>query len=151
MRLVIQRVREASVTVDGQVTGEIGPGLLVLAGCAPTDDEATLTWLVRKVAALRIFGDENGQMNRSVREAGGQVLVVSQFTLLADARKGNRPSYVGAAPPAVAEPLYRRFVTLLAQELGQPVPTGIFGADMQVRLLNDGPVTIVLDSPAAAS
>ena len=150
MRLVIQRVREASVTVDGQVTGEIGPGLLVLAGCAPTDDEATLTWLVRKVAALRIFGDENGQMNRSVREAGGQVLVVSQFTLLADARKGNRPSYVGAAPPAVAEPLYRRFVTLLAQELGQPVPTGIFGADMQVRLLNDGPVTIVLDSPPAA-
>ena len=149
MRLVIQRVREASVTVDNVVTGQIGPGLLVLAGCAPTDDEVALAWLARKLVALRIFGDENGQMNRSVRDVGGQVLVVSQFTLLADARKGNRPSYVGAAPPAVAEPLYERFVALVAQELGQPVPTGIFGADMQVRLLNDGPVTIILDSPAA--
>jgi len=147
MRLVIQRVREASVTVEGTITGQIGPGLLVLAGCAPTDDEAALSWLARKLVNLRIFGDENGQMNRSVRDIGGQVLVVSQFTLLADARKGNRPSYIGAAPPAVAEPLYLRFVALVAQELGQPVPTGIFGADMQVRLLNDGPVTIVLDSP----
>jgi D-tyrosyl-tRNA(Tyr) deacylase len=148
MRLVIQRVREASVTVDGTITGQIGAGLLVLAGCAPTDDEAALTWLARKLVNLRIFSDENGQMNRSVLDIGGQVLVVSQFTLLADARKGNRPSYVGAAPPAVAEPLYQRFVALVTQELGQPVPTGIFGADMQVRLLNDGPVTIVLDSPA---
>ena len=150
MRLVIQRVKEASVTVEGNITGQIGPGLLVLAGCAPTDGEAALGWLARKLVALRIFGDDNGQLNRSVRDVGGQVLVVSQFTLLADARKGNRPSYVGAAPPAVAEPLYRRFVQLVAQELGQPVPTGIFGADMQVRLLNDGPVTIVLDSPAAS-
>ena len=148
MRLVIQRVREASVTVEGRITGQIGPGLLVLIGCAPGDTEATLTWLVRKLANLRIFADEQGQMNCSVRDVGGQVLAVSQFTLLADARKGNRPSYIGAAPPAVAEPLYERFVALLAQELGQPVPTGIFGADMQVRLLNDGPVTIVLDSPA---
>ena len=148
MRLVIQRVREASVTVEGTVTGEIGPGLLVLVGCAPTDDEAALAWLARKLVALRIFADEHGQMNRSVRDAGGQVLVVSQFTLLADARRGNRPSYAGAAPPAVAEPLYQRFVQLVAHELGRPVPTGIFGADMQVRLLNDGPVTIVLDSPA---
>jgi D-tyrosyl-tRNA(Tyr) deacylase len=148
MRLVIQRVREASVTVDGTITGQIGAGLLVLAGCAPTDDAAALAWLARKLVNLRIFGDENGQMNRSVLDIGGQVLVVSQFTLLADARKGNRPSYVGAAPPAVAEPLYERFVALVAQELRQPVPTGIFGADMQVRLLNDGPVTIVLDSPA---
>ena len=151
MRLVIQRVREASVTVEGTITGQIGPGLLVLIGCAPTDGEAELTWLVRKLVNLRIFNDENGQMNRNVRDVAGQVLVVSQFTLLADARKGNRPSYVGAAPPAVAEPLYQRFVALVAQELGQPVPTGIFGADMQVRLLNDGPVTIVLDSPAATS
>jgi D-tyrosyl-tRNA(Tyr) deacylase len=151
MRLVIQRVREASVTVEGAITGQIGPGLLVLAGCAPTDDEAALNWMVRKLVNLRIFSDENGQMNLSVRDVGGQVLVVSQFTLLADARKGNRPSYVGAAPPAVAEPLYQRFVALVAQELGQPVPTGIFGADMQVRLLNDGPVTIVLDSPTASS
>jgi D-tyrosyl-tRNA(Tyr) deacylase len=148
MRLVIQRVREASVTVDGTITGQIGAGLLVLAGCAPTDDETALAWLARKLVNLRIFGDENGQMNRSVLDVGGQVLVVSQFTLLADARKGNRPSYVAAAPPAVAEPLYERFVALVAQELRQPVPTGIFGADMQVRLLNDGPVTIVLDSPA---
>ena len=147
MRLVIQRVREASVTVGGDVTGQIGPGLLVLVGCAPTDDEAALSWLARKLVNLRIFGDEAGQMNRSVRDVGGQVLAVSQFTLLADARKGNRPSYAGAAPPAVAEPLYERFVALVAQELGQPVPTGTFGADMQVRLLNDGPVTIVLDSP----
>jgi D-tyrosyl-tRNA(Tyr) deacylase len=148
MRLVIQRVREASVTVDGTITGQIGAGLLVLAGCAPTDDEIALAWMVRKLVNLRIFGDENGQMNRSVLDVGGQVLVVSQFTLLADARKGNRPSYTGAAPPAVAEPLYERFVALVAQALSQPVPTGIFGADMQVRLLNDGPVTIVLDSPA---
>ena len=148
MRLVIQRVREASVTVEGTITGQIGPGLLVLVGCAPTDEEAALSWLARKLVNLRIFSDENGQMNRSVLDVGGQVLAVSQFTLLADARKGNRPSYTGASPPAVAEPLYQRFVALVAQELGQPVPTGIFGADMQVRLLNDGPVTIVLDSPA---
>jgi D-tyrosyl-tRNA(Tyr) deacylase len=149
MRLVIQRVREASVTVDNAITGQIGPGLLVLVGCALTDDEAALAWMVRKLVNLRIFNDENGQMNRSVLEVGGQVLVVSQFTLLADARKGNRPSYIGAAPPAVAEPLYERFVALVAQAMGQPVPTGIFGADMQVRLLNDGPVTIILDSPTA--
>jgi D-tyrosyl-tRNA(Tyr) deacylase len=148
MRLVIQRVREASVTVAGTITGQIGPGLLVLVGCAPTDEEAGLSWLARKLVNLRIFGDENGQMNRNVRDVGDEILAVSQFTLLADARKGNRPSYTGAAPPAVAEPLYQRFVALVAQELGQPVPTGIFGADMQVRLLNDGPVTIVLDSPA---
>lgn len=148
MRLVIQRVREASVTVEGTVTSQIGPGLLVLVGCAPTDEEAALSWLARKLVALRIFSDENGQMNLSVRDVGGEILAVSQFTLLADARKGNRPSYAGAAPPAVAEPLYQRFVALVAQELGRPVPTGLFGADMQVRLLNDGPVTIVLDSPA---
>ena len=147
MRLVIQRVREASVTVDDQLTGQIGPGLLVLAGFAPTDNTPSLTWMCRKLVQLRIFGDENGQMNRSVVDTGGQILVVSQFTLLADARKGNRPSYIGAAPPAVAEPLYKQFVALVAVELGRAVPTGIFGADMQVRLLNDGPVTIVLDSP----
>ena len=148
MRLVIQRVREAQVTVGDQITGQIGPGLLVLAGFAPTDTPAALTWMCRKLVQLRVFSDDHGQMNRSVRDTGGQVLVVSQFTLLADARKGNRPSYSGAAPPPVAEPLYRQFVALVAAELGQPVPTGIFGADMQVRLLNDGPVTIVLDSPA---
>ena len=148
MRLVIQRVREAQVTVEDQITGQIGPGLLVLAGFAPTDTPAALAWMCRKLVQLRVFSDDHGQMNRSVRDTGGQVLVVSQFTLLADARKGNRPSYSGAAPPPVAEPLYRQFVALVAAELGQPVPTGIFGADMQVSLVNDGPVTIVLDSPA---
>ena len=148
MRLVIQRVREAQVTVGDQITGQIGPGLLVLAGFAPTDTPAALAWMCRKLVQLRVFSDDHGQMNRSVRDTGGQVLVVSQFTLLADARKGNRPSYSGAAPPPVAEPLYRQFVALVAAELGQPVPTGIFGAAMQVRLVNDGPVTIVLDSPA---
>ena len=148
MRLVIQRVREAQVTVDVQETGRIGVGLLALAGFAPTDTTASLTWMARKLVQLRIFGDEHGLMNRSVLDVGGQVLVVSQFTLLADTRKGNRPSYIGAAPPPVAEPLYRQFVALVEAELGKPVPTGIFGADMQVSLLNDGPVTIVLDSPA---
>jgi len=147
MRLVIQRVHEASVTVEGQVTGRIGPGLLALAGFAPADTPAGLAWMARKLVQLRIFADEHGQMNRSVRDVGGQVLVVSQFTLLADARKGNRPSYAAAAPPPVAEPLYEQFVALVATELGQPVPTGVFGADMQVSLINDGPVTIVLDSP----
>ncbi len=148
MRLVIQRVRSAQVTVAEVVTGRIGPGLLVLAGFAPTDGPAQLAWGARKLVQLRIFADEAGQMNRSVLDAGGEVLVVSQFTLLAETRKGNRPSYVGAAPPAVAEPLYQQFVALVAELLGRPVPTGVFGADMQVSLVNDGPVTIVLDSPA---
>ena len=148
MRLVIQRVREAQVAVEDQITGQIGPGLLVLAGFAPHDTIAALTWMSRKLVQLRIFGDEQGQMNRSVLDTDGQILLVSQFTLLADARKGNRPSYIGAAPPAIAEPLYQQFIALVAAELGKPVPTGIFGADMQVGLINDGPVTIVLDSPA---
>lgn len=149
MRLVIQRVREAYVAVAGAETGRIGPGLLVLAGVAATDDAAALAWAARKLVQLRIFADENGQMNRSVLDVSGEVLVVSQFTLLADARKGNRPSYAAAAPPAVAEPLYERFVAEVAALLGRPVPTGVFGADMQVSLVNDGPVTIVLDSPPA--
>lgn len=148
MRLVIQRVQAASVTVERQVVGQMGPGLLVLAGFAPTDTPAALAWMARKLTQLRIFPDEQQQMNRSVLDTGGQVLVVSQFTLLADARKGNRPSYAGAAPPAVAEPLYQQFVALVSELLGQPVPTGVFGADMRVSLVNDGPVTIVLDSPA---
>ncbi|WP_324676407.1 D-aminoacyl-tRNA deacylase [Hymenobacter sp. GOD-10R] len=147
MRVVIQRVSEANVTVEGRVTGEIGPGLLVLAGFAPTDDTRALEWIARKLVQMRIFGDEEGKMNRSVQDIGGQVLIVSQFTLLADARKGNRPSYLGAAPPPIAIPLYEQFVRMLEKLLGQPVATGEFGADMKVRLLNDGPVTIVLDSP----
>ena len=148
MRTVIQRVSQAQVVVEGQITGQIGAGLLVLAGFAPTDTPAALAWMARKLTQLRIFPDAAGQMNRSVLDTGGQMLVVSQFTLLADARKGNRPSYVGAAPPLVAEPLYTQFVALISELLSQPVPTGVFGADMQVSLVNDGPVTIVLDSPA---
>ncbi|SHK61745.1 D-aminoacyl-tRNA deacylase [Hymenobacter psychrotolerans] len=147
MRTVIQRVRHASITIEGRVAGQIGPGLLVLAGFSPTDTPASLDWMARKLTQLRIFSDEDGKMNRSVQDVQGQVLVVSQFTLLADARKGNRPSYIGAAPPPIAVPLYEKFVRQLEQLLGQPVPTGEFGADMQVELLNDGPVTIVLDSP----
>ncbi|SDX92818.1 D-aminoacyl-tRNA deacylase [Hymenobacter psychrophilus] len=146
MRLVLQRVRYARVTVEGRVTGQIGPGLLVLAGFAPDDDAASLDRLARKMVQLRIFADEEGKMNRSVQDVGGEVLVVSQFTLLADTRKGNRPSYIGAAPPPVAVPLYEQFVQLVAGLLGRPVATGEFGADMQVELLNDGPVTIVLDN-----
>ncbi|MBD2714789.1 D-tyrosyl-tRNA(Tyr) deacylase [Microvirga sp. STR05] len=147
MRTLLQRVSHASVTVEGRITGQIGPGLLVLAGFSPTDTTSSLDWMARKLTQLRIFADEEGKMNRSVQDVGGQVLVVSQFTLLADARKGNRPSYIGAAPPPVAIPLYEQFVQQLEQLLGQPVATGEFGADMQVELLNDGPVTIVLDSP----
>lgn len=147
MRIVLQRVRQASVTVEGRVTGQIGPGLLVLAGFAPDDDAARLDWMARKLVQMRIFSDEEGKMNRSVQDIGGEIVVVSQFTLLADARKGNRPSYTGAAPPPVAIPLYEQFVQLVSNLLGRAVATGEFGADMQVELLNDGPVTIVLDSP----
>lgn len=147
MRTVVQRVREARVVVEGQTVGEIGPGLLVLAGFAPQDDVRVLDWMARKLVQLRIFADDEGKMNRSVLDTGGQILVVSQFTLLADARKGNRPSYVGAAPPPLADTLYQQFVRQVETLLGQPVPTGEFGADMQVSLLNDGPVTLVLDSP----
>ena len=147
MRTVIQRVQHASVTVEGRVTGEIGPGLLVLAGFAPDDTAASLDWMARKLVQLRVFSDEAGKMNLSVQDINGQLLVVSQFTLLADARKGNRPSYIGAAPPPIAIPLYEQFVLRLEQLLEQPVATGEFGADMKVELLNDGPVTIVLDSP----
>ncbi|WP_133271931.1 D-aminoacyl-tRNA deacylase [Hymenobacter radiodurans] len=147
MRVVVQRVQEARVVVAGRTVGEIGPGLLVLAGFAPHDDTKSLDWMARKLVQLRIFSDEEGKMNRSVQDIGGQILVVSQFTLLADARKGNRPSYIGAAPPPLADALYQQFVRQVEGLLGQPVPTGEFGADMQVSLLNDGPVTLVLDSP----
>ena len=145
---VIQRVSQARVEVGGLTIGEIGAGLLVLVCTERDDSEAQADKLLAKLLKLRIFSDDAGKMNRSVQDVGGQVLVVSQFTLLADARKGNRPSYIGAAGPAVAEPLYRQFVGLVSELLGQEVPTGIFGADMQVSLLNDGPVTIVLDNPS---
>lgn len=142
MVALVQRVREASVTVGGEVVGAIGPGLLVLLGVHRTDTEAEAAWVAKKVADLRIFPDEEGKMNRSLRDTGGEALVVSQFTLYGDARKGNRPSFVASAPPEQAEALYEDFVAALSQRLGKPVPTGVFGAMMDVRLTNDGPVTL---------
>ena len=145
MRMVIQRVAEASVTVDGQVTGTIGPGLLVLLGIAKTDSQRDADFLVEKLAGLRIFPDEAGKMNRSVREAGGSLLLVSQFTLYGDCRKGRRPGFDLAAGPQQAVELYQYFIAQ-ARKTGVPVETGIFQAMMQVRLVNDGPVTIICDS-----
>ncbi len=147
MRAVIQRVTQASVTVDGQVVGAIGPGLLVLVGVAPTDGPAQVAWLASKIAALRIFEDDEGKMNRSVLDIGGGVLAVSQFTLFGDVRKGRRPSFVGAAPPDHAEPLYRAVLAARAGEGVADVQAGVFGASMQVALVNDGPVTLLLESP----
>ena len=146
MRAVIQRVTTASVTIAGLVKASIGPGLLVLVGCEPADAADDLEWLSGKIVRLRIFADEHGVVNRSVQEAGGEVLVVSQFTLFASTKKGNRPSYSGAARPEVAIPLYEAFVRRLSADLGHMVQTGEFGADMQVRLVNDGPVTICVDT-----
>ena len=148
MRVLLQRVREASVTAEGRETGRIGRGLVALVGVAPDDDAEDRAWLARKVVQLRVFADEAGVMNRSLLESGGDILAVSQFTLHASVRKGNRPSYSGAAPPAVAAPAFDAFVAELAALLGKPVPTGVFGAMMQVALVNDGPVTIWIDSKA---
>jgi len=146
MRALIQRVREAAVRVDGRVVGAIGPGLLVLAAVAADDDDADREWLARKIVALRIFDDAVGVMNRSVADIGGAILAVSQFTLFASTRKGARPSWSGAAPPAIAQPQFDAFAGTLAAALGKAVATGEFGAAMQVALVNDGPVTIWLDS-----
>lgn len=146
MRGVIQRVSMARVEVAGRVTGEVGRGLLVLLGVAPEDQADDVEWLANKLAGLRIFQDDEGVMNRSVVDVGGSILLVSQFTLLASTKKGNRPSYTGAARPEVAEPLYESMRRRLEALLGRPVPTGVFGADMQVHLVNDGPVTLVIDS-----
>ncbi|MDX5437596.1 MAG: D-tyrosyl-tRNA(Tyr) deacylase [Pontibacter sp.] len=146
MRVVIQRVTQAAVEIEGQVKGQIGMGLLLLAGFTSDDTEEDLKWMAGKVAGLRIFSDAEGKMNLSVQDVNGDVLVVSQFTLYASTKKGNRPSYINAAPPAVSIPLYERFVKLLEEALGKPVQTGEFGADMKVSLLNDGPVTIVMDT-----
>ena len=148
MRALIQRVREASVRVGDRVVGAIGPGLLVLAGVGADDDPSEGDWLARKIVALRIFDDDAGVMNRSVTEVGGDILAVSQFTLYASTRKGNRPSWSAAAPPELAQPQFDAFVAALARELGKPVSTGVFGAAMQVVLVNDGPVTIWLDARA---
>jgi D-tyrosyl-tRNA(Tyr) deacylase len=146
MRAVVQRVRHAEVAVDGAVVGRIAAGWLVLLGVGPADTQKEVDWLADKVANLRAFGDDAGKMNRSVQDVGGSVLVVSQFTLYGDCRQGRRPSFTGAAHPAVAEPLYEAFVVAL-KALGVPVETGRFAADMQVSLLNDGPVTFVIDTP----
>jgi len=146
MRAVVQRVREAAVSVGGTTVGAIGEGLLVLCGITALDGDADRDWLARKIVSLRIFNDENGVMNRSLAEVGGGLLAVSQFTLYASTRKGARPSYSAAAPPEVAAPMFASFVQALERELGRQVATGSFGADMKVPLVNDGPVTIWLDS-----
>jgi D-tyrosyl-tRNA(Tyr) deacylase len=144
MRVVLQRVSRAAVRVDGSPVGAIGRGFLVLAGFAASDTEATLAWMAEKVAGLRLFGDGEGKMNLPLADVGGGVLVISQFTLYGDASKGRRPSFLGAAPPGVAEPLYERFVAILRAQ-GVPVATGRFGAMMDVELVNDGPVTLVIE------
>lgn len=146
MRVVIQRVSEAAVAVDGQEISRIGGGLLVLLGVAEVDESTDAAWLAGKIAAMRIFGDDDGKMNLSLRETGGDALVISQFTLHAATRKGNRPSFIRAARPELAEPLYEEFCRLLEGEIGKAVGRGVFGADMKVSLLNDGPVTLVIDS-----
>jgi D-tyrosyl-tRNA(Tyr) deacylase len=146
MRAVIQRVSEASVTIGDSVKGAIKNGLLLLLAVEEADSEEDIEWLSGKIVRLRIFDDENGVMNRSVQEAQGEVLVVSQFTLFASTRKGNRPSYSRSAGPLIAVPLYQRFIARMARDMGKPVQTGEFGAHMLVRLINDGPVTIIFDS-----
>ena len=146
MRAVIQRVSSASVTIDGTVKSAIGPGLLVLLGICHEDGQEDIDWLVKKIAGLRIFNDDAGVMNLSVVDVEGECLVVSQFTLMASTKKGNRPSYIGAAGHEIAIPLYESFCSALSAALGRPVGTGEFGADMKVALVNDGPVTICIDT-----
>lgn len=146
MRAVIQRVTNASVTIDGQVHGQIKKGLLVLLGIEDADTDEDLVWLSGKITNLRIFDDENGVMNLSLKDTDGDLLLVSQFTLHASTKKGNRPSYIKASKPDIAVPLYNKMISQLVTDLGKPIQTGVFGADMKVALLNDGPVTIVIDT-----
>lgn len=146
MKTVTQRVQYASVTIDGQVKSKIGRGLLILVGIEDRDTQEDIEWLAKKITNLRIFDDENGVMNRSCIEVEGEILVVSQFTLQASTKKGNRPSYIKASKPDVAIPMYEAFCEEVGLQLGKPVQTGTFGADMKVELLNDGPVTILIDS-----
>ena len=146
MRAVIQRVSSASVTIDGKVRSSIGPGLMILLGVGHEDGREDIDWLVKKIAGLRIFDDEAGVMNRSVVEVGGEALVVSQFTLMASTKKGNRPSYIAAAGHELAVPMYDAFCDALSASIGRTVATGEFGADMKVALVNDGPVTICMDT-----
>lgn len=146
MKVVIQRVSQASVTIDNQIVANIQKGLLVLVGIEDADTQEDSSWLSSKIVNLRIFGDENDVMNLSVKDIDGDIIVVSQFTLHALTKKGNRPSYIKASKPEIAVPLYEQFVSQIEQDLGKKVQTGVFGADMKVQLLNDGPVTIVIDS-----
>ena len=146
MRVVIQRVSEASVTIDNNIKSAIGSGLLILLGIEPMDTDEDILWLCSKITNLRIFNDDNGVMNLSVKDTNGQILLISQFTLFASTKKGNRPSYIRAAKPDIAIPIYEKFIKQLAFTSGIEVLTGEFGADMKVALLNDGPVTILIDS-----
>lgn len=146
MRALIQRVKRASVSIDGAVKSSINNGLLVFIGICDEDNKDDIEWLTKKIAAIRLFNDENGVMNKSVIETDGDILAVSQFTLMASTKKGNRPSYIKAAKPDISIPLYNRFCDEMAATLKRPIKTGVFGADMQVELLNDGPVTIFIDT-----
>lgn len=146
MRVVIQRVTSSSVTINSSETRSIGPGLTILLGVTESDTNEDINWLVRKIAQLRIFADENGVMNISVADIKGSILVISQFTLYASTKKGNRPSYIRSAAPDIAEPLYQRFIERLQEETGLEIKTGEFGADMLVSIQNDGPVTIIIDT-----
>ena len=146
MRIVLQRVSQASVTIDNKITGQINEGLLILVGCENADTQEDIDWTCKKIVNLRIFDDEAGVMNKSIKDVGGDILVVSQFTLWASYKKGNRPSYLRAGSHDIVIPLYNQFCTTLSQELGKPIQTGEFGAEMQVALINDGPVTIFIDS-----
>jgi D-aminoacyl-tRNA deacylase len=146
MIVVIQRVSESSVRIDGKVKGEIGGGLMVLLGIEDADTQEDIDWLSKKLVNLRVFPDENGVMNKSILESGGDILLISQFTLHASTKKGNRPSYIKAAKPDLAIPMYEKFILAIEKELGKRIQTGEFGADMKVALVNDGPVTIIIDS-----
>ena len=146
MKFIIQRVSGAAVHINNNLEGKINAGLLILAGIMPEDTQDDIEWLSKKVVQMRIFGDEEGKMNKSIQDIKGEILLVSQFTLFASTKKGNRPSFTQAAPPVIAIPLYENLIRQLSQDLGQPIKTGQFGADMQVSLINDGPVTIIIDS-----
>jgi D-tyrosyl-tRNA(Tyr) deacylase len=146
MRIVIQRVSHASVTIEGQVKSKIGKGYLILLGIESSDNQEDIDWLVKKIVGLRVFDDENGVMNLPIKDVNGDIIVVSQFTLMASYKKGNRPSWLRAAPHNISIPLYNRFCETLSEAMGKPIGTGEFGADMKVELLNDGPVTICMDT-----
>lgn len=146
MKVVIQRVTESSVEIEGKINGAIGQGMMILVGIEAEDNHSDIEWLTSKIVNLRIFDDENGVMNRSIKEIDGEILVISQFTLHASTKKGNRPSYIKAARPEIAIPLYEEFKKILENDLGKRIQSGIFGAEMKVSLINDGPVTIIIDT-----